>query len=266
MPPSTKSFLAESEVSNNVPLGVFNALKAGNSTYKVFNGFLIEESGDVKAYAHHTPPHALCLANCERQYLEPLVLGIKDSKHSFGSLQGPKAIVEKFLDLWPELNNLISRTDKQGCFTLDAVKPPPSTGAIFGNARVEHIPLITQWHHNFCNDTGIPNSSDSEIKHWAETSLKGKNLYFLFKNNIPVSTIKAGRVLETGRSVGFVYTPPEQRGLGYGSEITAKLSQKLLDEGNSYICLFTQLSNPTSNKIYQNIGYKWCEDFSHVYF
>jgi predicted GNAT family acetyltransferase len=53
-----------------------------------------------------------------------------------------------------------------------------------------------------------------------------------------------------------VYTPPELRGRGYASALTAAVSQAQLNGGRRYCFLFTDLANPTSNKIYQAIGYE----------
>ena len=58
-----------------------------------------------------------------------------------------------------------------------------------------------------------------------------------------------------------MYTPPELRGRGYATALTAELSQRLLDgrlfEGGRRFCfLYTDLANPTSNAIYERIGYR----------
>jgi predicted GNAT family acetyltransferase len=58
------------------------------------------------------------------------------------------------------------------------------------------------------------------------------------------------------RWIGPVYTPPEHRRRGYGSVLTADLSRRLLAEGRAYCFLYTDLANPTSNRIYQAIGYE----------
>jgi GNAT superfamily N-acetyltransferase len=58
-----------------------------------------------------------------------------------------------------------------------------------------------------------------------------------------------------GMRVGPVYTPPERRGHGYASALVAALSQRLQDGGRRFCFLFTDLANPTSNHIYQTIGY-----------
>ena len=58
------------------------------------------------------------------------------------------------------------------------------------------------------------------------------------------------RALIVARGV-FHSTPPAHRGNGYGSAATGLCTQMLLDEGLPEVCLFTDLANPTSNKIYQ---------------
>jgi hypothetical protein len=52
-----------------------------------------------------------------------------------------------------------------------------------------------------------------------------------------------------------VYTPPEHRGRGYASTLTASVSQRMVDEGRRFCFLYTDLANHTANKIYRAIGY-----------
>ena len=71
-----------------------------------------------------------------------------------------------------------------------------------------------------------------------------------------VVSLAARRPLVAGSArVGPVYTPPPARGHGYGSAVTAAATRSILDEGAVPV-LFTDLANPTSNKIYQQIGYR----------
>ncbi|QNE19172.1 acetyltransferase [Kribbella qitaiheensis] len=60
--------------------------------------------------------------------------------------------------------------------------------------------------------------------------------------------------------IGPVYTPSEYRGHGYASALTAHVTQQILAAGSA-ACLFTDLANPTSNKIYATIGYRPVADF-----
>jgi len=58
-----------------------------------------------------------------------------------------------------------------------------------------------------------------------------------------------------GIRVGPVYTPPEHRGRGYATALVAEQTRWLL-ERNPSCFLYTDLANPTSNGIYQRIGYR----------
>jgi predicted GNAT family acetyltransferase len=55
--------------------------------------------------------------------------------------------------------------------------------------------------------------------------------------------------------ISFVYTPPEHRRRGYAGACTAALSRHCLDTDARSCVLFTQLSSPTPNSVYQRIGY-----------
>jgi predicted GNAT family acetyltransferase len=67
-------------------------------------------------------------------------------------------------------------------------------------------------------------------------------------------------------SIGAVYTAPAHRKNSYASGLVAALSQKMLDTGFQKCVLVTDLANATSNKIYQNIGYKAFCDIHHLEF
>src|SRR5206468_2082657 len=69
-----------------------------------------------------------------------------------------------------------------------------------------------------------------------------------------------------GTRINAVYTPPENRRRGYASACVASLSQHLLDSGRRFCFLYTDLTNPTSNNIYQKIGYQRVGDWTNRYF
>ena len=72
----------------------------------------------------------------------------------------------------------------------------------------------------------------------------------------PVSTAMWARPTPNGVTINGVYTPGARRNRGYASACVAALSQRMLDEGQEFCCLYTDLSNPTSNDIYLSIVYQ----------
>ena len=78
----------------------------------------------------------------------------------------------------------------------------------------------------------------------------------LWEDDGPVSLAGYGGETPHGIRVGPVYTPPEHRGRGYATALVAALSAARLAEGRRFCFLHTDLANPTSNAIYERIGYE----------
>jgi hypothetical protein len=84
----------------------------------------------------------------------------------------------------------------------------------------------------------------------------GAGAFMLWEDGEPVSLAGWGGETPNGVRVGPVYTPPEHRRRGYASAVTAAVSAERLGAGRSFCFLYTDLANPTSNRIYTNIGYE----------
>jgi predicted GNAT family acetyltransferase len=88
---------------------------------------------------------------------------------------------------------------------------------------------------------------------------RGRTLH-LWEDGEVVSLVGAGGRTPNGIRIGPVYTPPAARRRGYASALFAAVSQAELDAGRRFCFLFTDLANPTSNHIYQAIGYEAVRD------
>ena len=77
----------------------------------------------------------------------------------------------------------------------------------------------------------------------------------LWEDERTVSLAAFGNPTPNGIRIGPVYTPPEHRRHGYASALVAELSARLLAE-RRFCFLFTDLANPTANRIYEQIGYR----------
>ena len=82
----------------------------------------------------------------------------------------------------------------------------------------------------------------------------------------PVSMAGITRIVHAMARVGAVYTPPELRGRGYAGGVTAAVSQAALDAGAAEVVLYTDLANPTSNALYERLGYRPVEDRTQLSF
>jgi hypothetical protein len=98
----------------------------------------------------------------------------------------------------------------------------------------------------------IPENAETYL-----TRIAQKKIYVLEEHGTPVSMAGAAREMQSVCGVDHVYTPPYFRKKGYAASCVAQLSQMILNRGFSKCVLYTDLAaNPTSNNIYQKIGYR----------
>ena len=112
--------------------------------------------------------------------------------------------------------------------------------------------VIAQWLAGFAQDTGTGRSTETDLAAAAELYVDTGRLH-LWEDDVPrASTYEQAPAAGVVR-VGFVYTPPADRGRGYASALVAHVSRAVLAAGRRCI-LYTQLANPTSNGIYHALG------------
>ena len=115
------------------------------------------------------------------------------------------------------------------------------------------LDLVTSWLAAFVSELDLAEPRDpAEI---ARTRLAAGDLY-VWDDGGPVSMVGFGGKTPNGIRLNFVYTPEDKRRRGYATACVAALTQMLIDRGNRYCALYTDLANPTSNAIYQRIGYE----------
>ena len=121
---------------------------------------------------------------------------------------------------------------------------------------MEDRPLLVEWVEAFAEEAvpDSPATASSDGRHTAEG--QGTGGFLLWDDDGIVSLAGWGGLTPNGVRIGPVYTPPEHRRRGYGSAVTAAASASQLADGRRFCFLYTDLANPTSNKIYMDIGYE----------
>lgn len=115
--------------------------------------------------------------------------------------------------------------------------------------------VVQAWVRAFGVDTGLGDGGDGEVQERTAYFLSSRRLWLWQADGAAKASAFASPAAAGVVRVGFVYTPPADRRQGYAAALVADVSQRSLDEGDRCI-LYTQLSNPTSNAIYQRIGYR----------
>jgi hypothetical protein len=216
-----------------------------------------------------TPPHNLIITSDAPDPHPALHALADDLWLSQWSVPGVKAktnLAEHFSEEWHKTSgDRIVSGMKQRLYQLCQVIPPSPVPGRLRVANETHRDLLSSWTVEFqleaVNNILPPDealqSTDRRI---------AQGFLYIWEDGSPVSMAAKTRPNKNGVAIGLVYTPPEHRRKGFASALVAALSQSLLDSGFDYCTLYTDLSFPTSNHIYQAIGFNPICDFAEYKF
>ncbi|HAR43770.1 MAG TPA: hypothetical protein DCS07_14235 [Bdellovibrionales bacterium] len=265
----TEPFLVQEEARNNLLLGLCSNLKAGLTASSIPPLLIrIMHRQKVLAAALQTPPNPLVLTRASKEELDLLAAALLSRNLSIPSVVGPPDEARYFADQWCHSHSLKAvLAMKQGIYQLtQVIQPPP----VPGRMRVAHhaeLSLVAQWMYEF-NDEAMPQDPKSKVETLkkVEQIIQRQALFVWEQNGRPVSMAGSWGTTPNGVRINAVYTPADLRRRGIASRLVAELSQAKLKAGNKFCFLYTDLSNPTSNRIYQKIGYGFvCESKYFVF-
>jgi len=146
----------------------------------------------------------------------------------------------------------------QGVYEVTKVIWPRPVPGVMRLAGPDDAMLVGTWAHAFgLESMNRPASSDPEkLLADGHKIVERGGMHLWQDGDDIVSMASSLGDTPTGIRISYVYTPPALRGQGYASSTVAHLTQKHFDCGKERVFLFTDLSNPTSNRIYQAVGYK----------
>jgi hypothetical protein len=260
--------LYATEAESSLLLGIALRLADGHR-YSDETPFLacVEDDGRFLVVALRTPPHNLALAADEGRLdaLCPIADCLADSGTALPGVHGRIDTANAFAALWAQATGGLSHVGmEQRLYRLTEVERPTR---VHGSARWgarEEASLLATWADSFI-DEAVPNDPKHDVRSMVERAIAAQGL-LVWEDGGVVSMCARSRPTPHSASIGLVYTPPALRGRGYASACVADLSRRILDSGKAFCTLFTDLANPTSNAIYQKIGYRPLCDFREIRF
>ncbi|MBK5350047.1 GNAT family N-acetyltransferase [Bacillus sp. TH44] len=246
-------FLEKNEQENNLILGVLQMVQE-----PIFIGVAKQEEEIAAVFLQTEEKKQIIVATFEISAvaIKELAKELTKVYPNIPGLIGNKKIVQKLAEEIAVLENKKTNVAmEQGIYELKQVKKKWNGDGIFREVSSDELTLIEQWIYQFCEDVKLPTTKE-EAKQTAHTLITNHRLFGLEVDGKIVSVAAKTRPTTNNITVNFVYTPKEARKKGYASSCVAALSQRMLDEGYKTTTLYTDLANPTSNKIYQEIGYE----------
>lgn len=228
----------------------------------------VESAAGLQVAALMTPPFKLQIyaeLGYDRAGLELVAEALLRGEWPVPGVMARQAVAEAFAALWRDRTGAGHRIGmRQRIYELRQVVPPDYPPGEFRPAAVEDIELARQWGRGFYEDC-FGDEHYERTMATAEEMVKNGTL-FMWADGAPRSMAGRTRPTPHGEAVSFVYTPPGERRKGYATAVVARLSQQILDEGKLFCTLYTDLSNPTSNSIYQKVGYRPIADVIDINF
>jgi predicted GNAT family acetyltransferase len=230
--------------------------------------FAVVRDGQEPALAAlMTPPYNLALyaeQEAPPAALELVAANLHGERWPVSGVTGPGRLSDGFAAAWTRRTGVAGRPGlATRIYELRRVIPPRAVTGGLRVASATDADLVVAWVDAFHREA-VPDQPPASAE--ATRRRLAAGVVHLWEDGAPVSMAMKTRPTAHGVSIGDVYTPPELRRRGYASACVAALSQQLLDAGFAYCTLFTDLSNPTSNAIYQQIGYRPVCDFRELKF
>jgi predicted GNAT family acetyltransferase len=257
-----EDFLATREAEHNLQLGICSVLLAQPNFYPNPPYFaVVQENNKILLAALMTPPHQLVLSlgDSSREVLEMLAQDVRQFRPETPGVLGPSAMSLRFSEAWQVLTEQPFRKSRaERIYKLERVKPPARVPGRMRRATEADRPLLLEWIREFQSEAfgEIDKAAVERAVNSALTMPPEVRGMYLWEDGQPISLTGYSGPTPNGIRIGPVYTPPRFRRRGYASALVAGVSQHLLNTGRKFCFLFTDLANPTSNKIYIQIGYQ----------
>jgi len=226
-----------------------------------------DRTGACVTIATMSPGDQMVTPRAGAEVVTALARYLHDQQIALPGIGGPRESAEAFAREWVGLTGAtthihVETVVHQLTKVIAPLRPAPGRMRV---AKTDDIDLIAHWITDFRIEIGERRlGSGRDI---AQRRVPTGNI-FLWQDEDEKIVAMAGLSGPTpnGIRVNLVYTTPASRGRGYASNLVAQLSQHLLDGGKKFCFLYTDLANPTSNKIYRAIGYQPLSESVHIMF
>jgi predicted GNAT family acetyltransferase len=257
------------EARHNLIYGICATVTEAPEAFPDFHLWTVVSAGRPVLALLMTPPWNIVVSKpADEEALRFAARALDKEGISLPGVTGALPEADAFADEWEGLTGLPRRLRMaQGVYALRSVQAPRPVDGRMRPATAEDRDLLVDWFDAFVVESvpaDAPHQDGAAAVDLRLTS--GGGGFAVWEDGEVVSMSGFGGETPHGIRIGPVYTPPRLRRRGYASALVAELSQKLLAEGREYCFLYTDLANPTSNRIYTDVGYELvCESADYAF-
>jgi hypothetical protein len=260
--------LLRAEARHNLVYGISSTLIETPDAFPALHLWTVVSHGEPVLAMLMTPPYNLLVGTPADPSAVPFAAKtLMDHGVDLPGVTGALPEVDSFADEWERLTGGGRRLRMgHGVYAARSVRPPRSVGGEMRPAVPDDRDLLIDWFDAFAAESVPEDARHQEGETFVDRRFASSGGFVLWEEGEVVSMSGYGGETPHGIRIGPVYTPPRFRRRGYASALVAELSRRLLDDGRVYCFLYTDLANPTSNRIYMDVGYELvCESADYAF-
>lgn len=249
-----QSYLMQSEINNNLILGLVKFYEnVAEIPEQVMLLTVFDELEPRLTFFKNSKKGVLAGNNAEKEDYLVLIEYLQNQEIVIEGAVGDEIYTHSFAELYPRKiithKTLISHE-------LSEVNNIQISEGMARLAKDTEVALLAQWSFYFQEEEQLfPKKNLEEFRKIIENFINKKKLFVWEKNNQVVAMAAIVRETDNFQIIGAVYTPINERKKGNATSLVHFLSQLILNNDKK-AGLFTNASNPTSNKIYNRIGFE----------
>ncbi|MFE9746466.1 GNAT family N-acetyltransferase [Saccharothrix saharensis] len=266
----TGSFFTADPVFHTVPIAAIDRrLHHGNPEDAPPLLLSVTEDGVLVAAALRTPPWPLAVSGVAPEWAEVVADALAGDVELPG-VSGPRESVEAFVVAWAARTGCGAREHMAlRLYELGDLVALDVPGAA-RLATPDDLDLLTRWRTDFADEAAVQPGEVNTLERsrlLLDISMAAGNGHLIwYHGDTPVAWAATSAPASGMSRIGPVYTPPEHRRHGYGAAVTAACASWARENGAEHVVLYTDLANPTSNSIYQRIGFRAVVDSAEFVF
>ena len=260
-----RPLLEADPVRHTIALTALDALCRGREEPALL--LTVHDDGGLAGVVLRTRGWPLVLSALPAALADVVAAHVCATDQEVDAANGPVTSVEAFAAAYTARTGATVRIAmRERLYRLGTLIPPSGVEGAARPAEGGDVDLLAGWQLAFLHEAVAALRPPSDPRPAVHDAVTQGGLMLWEVDGRPTAYATARRPLAGMSRVGPVYTPPAHRCRGYAGAVTAAATRWALDHGARHVAIFTDLANPTTNRLYPRLGFRPVHDALEVRF